>query len=101
VLGKVARHNFPITGVVPNVAHAGEIFYLVGLLVGITLWGFALVWFIVAIIMIATAFPFPFNMGWWGFVFPVGESKSAVIIQVLLCTHRDNRSFHAFDNLDW
>jgi len=71
-LGKVARHNFPITGTIPKVANAGEIFYIIGLIAGIILWGFALIWFLIAIIMIATAFPFPFNMGWWGFVFPVG-----------------------------
>jgi tellurite resistance protein TehA-like permease len=71
-LGKVARHSFSLQGTIPHVAKAGDIFYLVGLIVGILLWGFALVWFIVAIIMIATAYPFPFNMGWWGFIFPVG-----------------------------
>ncbi|KAF2740104.1 hypothetical protein EJ04DRAFT_232957 [Polyplosphaeria fusca] len=71
-LGKVAKHSFAVNDTIPSVAHAGDIFYLIGLAVGIILWGFALVWFIVAIIMIATAFPFPFNMGWWGFVFPVG-----------------------------
>jgi tellurite resistance protein TehA-like permease len=74
-LGKVARHSFQLTGTVPSVAHAGDIFYLLGLAVGIVMWGFALVWFIVAIIMIATAAPFPFNMGWWGFVFPVGKQS--------------------------
>jgi len=72
VLGKVARHNFPITGVIPSAANAGEIFYLVGMTVSLILWGFAVIWFIIAIIMTETAYPFPFNMGWWGFVFPVG-----------------------------
>jgi tellurite resistance protein TehA-like permease len=48
-------------------------FYSIGLLGGLLLWGFALVWFVVAIIMIATAASFPFNMGWWGFIFPVGQ----------------------------
>jgi tellurite resistance protein TehA-like permease len=76
-LGKVARHVFPLTGTIPHVANAGDIFYLVSLMVGILLWGFALVWFIVAMIMIATAYPFPFNMGWWGFIFPVGKSNSS------------------------
>ncbi|ORY16795.1 voltage-dependent anion channel [Clohesyomyces aquaticus] len=71
-LGKVARHSFAVNDVIPKVAHAGDFFYMISLVVGIILWGFALVWFIVAIIMIVTAFPFPFNMGWWGFVFPVG-----------------------------
>jgi len=71
-LGKVAKHSFPLNNVIPHVAHAGDTFYLLGLIAGMLMWAFALVWFVVAIIMIATAFPFPFNMGWWGFVFPVG-----------------------------
>jgi tellurite resistance protein TehA-like permease len=75
VLGKVARHNFPLTGTLSAIPQAGGIFYLVGLLLGIILWGFALVWFVVAIIMIATARSFPFNMGWWGFIFPVGKLR--------------------------
>ncbi|EMD94607.1 hypothetical protein COCC4DRAFT_147789 [Bipolaris maydis ATCC 48331] len=70
-LGKVARHSFPLSGTIPHVANTGDIFYLFGLIVGILLWGFAVVWFITAAIMIATAYPFPFNMGWWGFIFPI------------------------------
>jgi tellurite resistance protein TehA-like permease len=83
VLGKVARHVFPSLGGLPNAVHAGDVFYLVGLLGGLILWGFALVWFIVAIIMIATAVSFPFNMGWWGFIFPVGESRPGVSFPML------------------
>jgi len=33
---------------------AGDVFYIVGVLAGIILWGFATVWLVVAIIMIAT-----------------------------------------------
>jgi tellurite resistance protein TehA-like permease len=46
-------------------------FYVVGFLIGLILWGFAIVWFIVAVV-IATSGGFLFNMGWWGFIFPVG-----------------------------
>jgi tellurite resistance protein TehA-like permease len=73
VLGKVAKHNFKLTGTLTTIPRAGETFYLVGLLLGIILWGFAIIWFVVAVIMISTARSFPFNMGWWGFIFPVGE----------------------------
>ena len=45
-------------------------------MVGLILWGFAIVWFIVAVIMIAVSGGFPFNMGWWGFIFPVGKCSS-------------------------
>ena len=54
-------------------SYPGEIFYVVGILVGLILWGFAIVWFVVAVVMIALARRFPFNMGWWGFIFPVVE----------------------------
>lgn len=79
-LGKVAKHSFPLNSTIPHVAHAGDIFYVVGLMVGILLWGFAVVWFVVAVIMIATTCPFPFNMGWWGFIFPVGKSDFISVV---------------------
>ena len=72
VLGKLAKRLFPVTQTLPHVARAGDVFYSVGILVGLILWGFAIVWFIVAVIMIAVSGGFPFNMGWWGFIFPVG-----------------------------
>lgn len=73
-LGKVAKRTFPLSTTIPSYsAQAGETFHLIGLLVGLLLWGFALVWFTIAIVMIATTYPFPFNMGWWGFVFPIGK----------------------------
>lgn len=72
VLGKLAKHLFPATHTLPHVPNAGDVFYIVGVMLGIILWGFAIVWFIVAVIMIATTGGFPFNMGWWGFIFPVG-----------------------------
>lgn len=75
-LGKVAKHLFPLTHSLPHVARAGDVFYAVGMLVGLLLWGFAIVWFVVAVIMISTAGGFPFNMGWWGFIFPVGEYRT-------------------------
>jgi tellurite resistance protein TehA-like permease len=59
-----------------QVQHAGDVFYIVGIMAGLILWGFAIIWFIVAIIMIATSGGFPFNMGWWGFIFPVGRYSS-------------------------
>jgi tellurite resistance protein TehA-like permease len=72
VLGKASKRVFPMLHAVPNSPYAGDIFYVVGVMLGIILWGFAIVWFIVAVIMIIDVGRFPFNMGWWGFVFPVG-----------------------------
>lgn len=72
MLGRLAKSLFPVTDSLPHVRGAGDVFYIVGVLAGIILWGFATVWLVVAIIMIATFGRFPFNMGWWGFIFPVG-----------------------------
>ncbi|KAH7330538.1 C4-dicarboxylate transporter/malic acid transport protein-like protein [Rhexocercosporidium sp. MPI-PUGE-AT-0058] len=72
VLGKLARNVFPVTHSLAKVADAGNIFYAMGFLVGLILWGFSIVWFVVAVVMISTSGGFPFNMGWWGFIFPIG-----------------------------
>lgn len=51
---------------------AAEVLYVVGLFAGLVMWGFALVWVCFALISLATTHRFPFNMGWWGFTFPLG-----------------------------
>jgi tellurite resistance protein TehA-like permease len=78
VLGKLAKQLFPVTNSLPHVAHAGDVVYIIAFVVGLILWGFAIVWFVVAIVMIALAGSFPFNMGWWGFIFPVGQCSPMV-----------------------
>lgn len=43
---------------------------------GLVLWGFALAWAIIAICLIVDLWmvsELAFNIGWWGFVFPVGQ----------------------------
>ena len=64
---------FPATHALPHVMNAGDVFYTVGVMMGLILWGFAIVWFVVAVMMISLSGRFPFNMGWWGFIFPIGE----------------------------
>ncbi|KAJ9612479.1 hypothetical protein H2200_004076 [Cladophialophora chaetospira] len=73
-LCKLAMHLFPKTHAIPHATHlpAGEVLYTVSVLLGLILWGFSIVWFFVAVMMIARSGGFPFNMGWWGFIFPVG-----------------------------
>ena len=73
VLGRLAKRIFPLTQTLPHVERAGDVFYIVGIIMGLILWGFAIVWFVVAVIMMAISGRFPFNMGWWGFIFPVGK----------------------------
>ena len=50
---------------------AGEILYVIGFIVALIMWGFGLVWSFFAIASISRS-RFPFNMGWWGFTFPIG-----------------------------
>jgi tellurite resistance protein TehA-like permease len=72
-LGKVAQILFPKTGtlVTESGVHSGEILYVVGWLVALIMWGFGLVWMFFAFASISRS-KFPFNMGWWGFTFPLG-----------------------------
>ncbi|KAK7927087.1 hypothetical protein PG985_004085 [Apiospora marii] len=43
-----------------------------GACIALVMWGIGLVWLAYAVISIATTRNFPFNMGWWGFTFPLG-----------------------------
>lgn len=38
---------------------------------GLVIWGYGLVWLFFALASISRS-KFPFNMGWWGFTFPLG-----------------------------
>ncbi|TDZ38902.1 Sulfite efflux pump SSU1 [Colletotrichum spinosum] len=75
-LGKVALKVLPqttaFTAAAPGAVHGGEILYFLGIFLALIMWGFALVWLSFALISIVTMQKFPFNMGWWGFTFPLG-----------------------------
>ncbi|KAJ5215595.1 C4-dicarboxylate transporter/malic acid transport protein [Penicillium cinerascens] len=70
-LGKEAMRVFPQTNSLPAQVAAGTVLYIVGFMVGLIMWGFALVWLFFALASIRRS-KFPFNMGWWGFTFPIG-----------------------------
>ncbi|MCJ1314790.1 Plasma membrane sulfite pump involved in sulfite metabolism [Xylographa vitiligo] len=71
-LGKVAMQLFPITGTLGGTkTNAGDTLYVFGWLVALIMWGFGLVWLFFALASISRS-KFPFNMGWWGFTFPLG-----------------------------
>lgn len=71
-LGKVAKDIFPKTGTLSqSTTNAGDILYVVGWLIALIMWGFGLVWFFFALASISKS-KFPFNIGWWGFTFPIG-----------------------------
>ena len=102
-LGKLSRRLFTATHAIPHAANAGEVFYVVGIMLGIILWGFAILWFIVPLMMMAVSGKFPFNMGWWGFIFPVGELVVVVLLQrsmglaVLITPYLDRRLHSSYN----
>ena len=68
-LGRVAREVLPTThSLIPG---AGDTLYTMGFIVALILWGYGLVWLFFAVASISRS-KFPFNMGWWGFTFPLG-----------------------------
>lgn len=75
-LGKVAAKVFPETKTLHPMA--GEMLYVLGWFIAIVLWGFGLAWLFFAVASIART-KFPFNMGWWGFTFPIGVFTMATI----------------------
>ena len=70
VLGGDAPLIFAANGM-PGV---GEIAAGLGLVAGITLWGFGLWWMLMALLITVRYLRagIPFNLGWWGFTFPLG-----------------------------
>ncbi|WP_454866413.1 TDT family transporter [Pseudomonas umsongensis] len=52
----------------------GEIAAGLGLVAGVTLWGFGLWWMLMAVLITLRYLRagIPFNLGWWGFTFPLG-----------------------------
>lgn len=72
-LGDLARDLLPF--VPPFLTHipmAGDIIYILTLFVALIMWSFGITWFVYAVSAILLTHNFPFNMGWWGFTFPLG-----------------------------
>ena len=73
-LGNLARTVFRETNTLPATrVYAGDVLYTLGFLIALLLWAFGLVWLFLALATIWRTPKFPFNMGWWGFTFPLGE----------------------------
>lgn len=70
LLGSDAPLIFAANGL-PGV---GEIAAGLGLVAGITLWGFGFWWMLMALLITVRYLRvgIPFNLGWWGFTFPLG-----------------------------
>lgn len=75
-LGKEALRVSKETAFVPIATMSGQIFYTVGVMTAFVMWGFGLVWLFFAFASI-TRNRFPFNLGWWGFTFPLGVFSTA------------------------
>lgn len=69
-LGQCARDIFPKTHTLEQ--SSGSTFYTLGFLTALITWSFGLVWLFFASASIASSRTFPFNIGWWGFTFPLG-----------------------------
>lgn len=79
-LGKVAMLVFPKTNTLQATAtNTGDILYVLGWVVALIMWGFGLVWLFFALASISRS-RFPFNMGWWGFTFPLGMFTTSTIM---------------------
>jgi len=77
-LGAASRHIFPLTDLAPMALLWQE----AGVMVALVLWGFGLWWMIMAIVFTLRYLRegLPFNMGWWGFTFPLGVFDSATYL---------------------
>ncbi|KAA8641959.1 uncharacterized protein ATNIH1004_010898 [Aspergillus tanneri] len=69
-LGKVSLNAFGGN----NSFHplAGDIAYILGIMVALALWGFSLLWLTFAFSTVIRCWPIPFNMSWWATTFPFG-----------------------------
>ncbi|KAK5626026.1 hypothetical protein RRF57_001742 [Xylaria bambusicola] len=70
-LGKDALKVFEPNQFVPAAPFAGQVLYTVGIMMALIMWGFGLLWLFFAVAAISRQ-KFPFNLGWWGFTFPLG-----------------------------
>lgn len=77
LLGGEAPAIFAANGL-PGV---GEIASGLGLVAAITLWGFGLWWMLMALLITVRYLRdgIPFNLGWWGFTFPLGVYSLATL----------------------
>ena len=77
LLGADAPAIFAANGL----ARVGEIAEGLGLISGVILWGVGLWWIVMAALITIRYFSsgIPFNLGWWGFTFPLGVYSLATL----------------------
>jgi tellurite resistance protein TehA-like permease len=69
-MGKVARELLANANILDPLA--GRLAYVLGAFISLLMWSFGLIWLVFAFATVLHSSPFPFNMGWWGFTFPLG-----------------------------
>lgn len=69
-IGKVARELLQDSNVLDPIA--GSMAHVLGVFISLLMWSFGLIWLVFALATVLYSSPFPFNMGWWGFTFPLG-----------------------------
>lgn len=60
--------------------NAGDVLYTVGWFIAICFWAFGTFWLVVAVITIIRIRRFPFTIGWWGTVFPMGVYSNGTVL---------------------
>lgn len=79
-LGKVSQTLFLKQEInMLNDPMAGSLVYVLGFFIALIMWGFGILWLAFALATIYQSRPFPFNMGWWGFTFPLGVFSASTI----------------------
>jgi C4-dicarboxylate transporter/malic acid transport protein len=77
VLGGDAPHLFAAAGLAP----VGDVAFGLGVIGGLVLWGYGVWWLLLAVMKTAHYMRggMPFNLGWWGFTFPLGVYTLATL----------------------
>ena len=78
LLGTDASTVFPAAGL----PWIGEVAFGIGAIGGSMLWGYGIWWFCIALLTTGRAIQngMPFNLGWWGFTFPIGVYSIATLV---------------------
>ncbi|KAI1908299.1 Plasma membrane sulfite pump involved in sulfite metabolism [Ophidiomyces ophidiicola] len=77
-LGVGAKRIFPITKTLDP--SSGVLLESIGFVTALALWGFGLVWLFVAVVSLIRSKRFPFTIGWWGSIFPLGVYSNGTVL---------------------
>lgn len=76
-LGQCAGNILPRTQTLEQAS--GPTFYTLGFLIALIFWSFGSVRLLFALAFIVRSKDFAFNIGWWGFTFPLGVFASSTV----------------------